>query len=195
MPHTREDAFALLSEYTKTESLIKHALAVEAAMLWYAEHFGISDPAEIEKWRITGLLHDFDYEKFPQPDPVKREGHPFSGETILTELGYPEDIRLAILGHANFSGVPRETQMAKTLYAVDELSGLIVASVYVRPDRSLMTIEAKSVLKKMKDKSFAAGCNRDEIREGAADLGIELGQHISNCIEGLRRSAAELGLA
>ena len=185
----RAEAYALLCEYTKNESLIKHALAVEAAMLFYAGHFG--EPAP-ERWAITGLLHDFDYEMFP--DPSEGKGHPFKGNEILGELGYPEEIRRAIMGHALYTGVPRDTQMAKVLFAVDELSGLVTASVLVRPDKSLHTLEASSVKKKMKDKAFAKGCNREEIRQGAEELGIELTQHITNVIQAMRGVAKELGL-
>ncbi|MCB0333705.1 MAG: hydrolase [Bdellovibrionales bacterium] len=188
---SREEALALLHEYTKSESLIKHALGVEAAMLWYAKHFGCSD-VEQEKWAITGLLHDFDYEMYPEP--TSPGGHPFKGNAILAELGYPEDVRDAIMGHAEYTGVARETQIAKTLFAVDELSGLITAATLVRPDRSLHTITPKSVKKKMKDKAFAKGCNRDDIRQGAEELGVELGEHIGNVIDAMRTVATELGL-
>ncbi|MDC0358422.1 HD domain-containing protein [Oligoflexia bacterium] len=191
---SREEAFALLSEYTHTESLIKHALGVEAAMRWYAKHFDLSEE-EVEKWAITGLLHDFDYEKYPEPNPETQEGHPYHGNKILEECGYPDDVRVAIMGHAQYSGVARETQLAKTLFAVDELTGLIVASVLVRPDKSLHTIKAKSVKKKMKDKHFARGCNRQDIIDGAEELGIELGEHIDNVISGMQAIADELGLA
>lgn len=188
---TRTEAHALLCEYTKNESLMKHGLAVEAAMRWYAEHFQQS-PEEIEKWCITGLLHDFDYEQHPCGDPP--DGHPFFGERLLGELGYPEDIRRAILGHAQYSGVPRDTLMAKTLFAVDELAGFVTASALVRPDKSLKTLEAPSVVKKMKDKAFAKGCNRDDIRQGAEELGVELSQHITNVIAAMRLISNELGL-
>ncbi len=187
----RADAHSLLLEFTKSESLIKHALAVEAAMGWYANHFS-QTPAEIEKWRITGLIHDFDYELFPEP--VEPNGHPFKGNAILAERGYPDDVRRAIMGHALYSNVPRDTLMAKTLFAVDELCGLITASVYVRPDRSIHTLEVSSVNKRLKDKTFAKGCNRDDIRLGAAELGIELPLHIGNVIEAMKGAAKELGL-
>ncbi|MBX7139316.1 MAG: HAD family hydrolase [Oligoflexia bacterium] len=183
MNKSRDEAFALLSEYTKSESLIKHALAVEAGMRWYAAHFNIP-AAEAEKWGLTGLLHDFDYEAHPDPTPP--EGHPFFGNRLLGELGYSDDIREAIMGHALYTGVPRTSQMAKALFAVDELSGLIVASALVRPDKSLKTLEASSVVKKMKDKGFARGCNREDIKLGAEELGVELPQHISNLITALR---------
>ena len=182
----RDNAFALLKEYTDSESLVRHGLAVEAAMRWYAEHFGES-AAEITAWGIAGLLHDIDWEKFP-------DNHPYEGNKILKEAGYPEEILTAIMGHANFTGVARETKMAKTLFAVDELSGLVTASVLVRPDKSIFNLEAKSVLKKMKDKAFARGCNRDDITQGAAELGISLEIHTQNVITALRKIAPELGL-
>lgn len=191
MELSRENAYALLTEYTTSSSLLKHAAAVEAAMRWYANHFGLPTD-QVELWGITGLLHDFDYERWP--DPTAPEGHPFKGNQILTELGYPESIREAIMGHATYTGVPRTSQMAKTLFAVDELSGLVTASVLVRPDKSIATLEAASVLKKMKDKAFARGCNRDDIRLGASELGIELPQHVTNVIEALRARGSELGL-
>lgn len=163
-------------------------------MVWYAKHFGQSDqtitPAEVERWGICGLLHDFDYEKFPEP--VSPDGHPFKGNTILKELGFDDDIREAIMGHAAYTNTPRTTLMAKTLFAVDELSGLVTASVYVRPDKSIHNLEAKSVMKKMKDKAFARGCNRDDIKLGAQELGIELEQHITNVIEAMKLAATEI---
>ncbi|RMD86104.1 MAG: HDIG domain-containing protein, partial [Candidatus Dadabacteria bacterium] len=147
----RKRAFALLQEYTKSESLIKHALCVEAAMRWYADYFNCGRD-EMEKWGITGLLHDFDYEKYPDPDngPCNGKGHPYAGCEILREQGYDEEIIEAIMGHALYTGVERKTLMAKTLFAVDELTGLVVASTLVRPDRSLHTLTSKSVKKKMK---------------------------------------------
>lgn len=188
---TRDEALALLTEYTKTDSLIKHSLAVEAGMRWYGKHFGLRDE-EIDKWGITGLLHDFDYERYPDPTPP--EGHPYKGNAILTELGYPEDVRQAIMGHALYTGTPRDTQMAKTLFAVDELSGLVTACVWVRPDKSIHTLEVSSVKKKLKDKAFARGCNRDDIKQGALELGIELDIHIGNVISSLREVAQDLGI-
>lgn len=190
--HSRDRSLALLHEYTKNPSLIKHALSVEAAMRWYGEFFKLSD-SQIDDWATAGLLHDFDYELFPNPTPP--DGHPFKGNQILKELGYSEEIRDAIMGHAHYTNTARDSLMAKTLFAVDELSGLVTAATLVRPDKNLFTIEAKSVLKKMKDKHFAAGCNRDDIRLGAAELGIELETHISNVILALRGVARELELA
>lgn len=182
----RDESIVLLKEYTESESLLRHALSVEAAMRWYAESFGEPE-ATIEAWGIAGLLHDLDWEKFPN-------NHPYEGNRILKEAGYPEEILTAIMGHATYTGVARESKMAQTLFAVDELSGLVTASVLVRPDKSIFNLEAKSVLKKMKDKAFAKGCNRDDIRLGAAELGIDLETHTQNVIEALRRIAAPLGL-
>ena len=192
MSKTRQESLALLTEYTRNQSLINHCISVEAAMRWYAKKFNCSE-TDVERWGIAGLLHDFDYEMYPEPTPP--DGHPYKGNAILTELGYDDEIREAIMGHAEYTGVARTTQMAKTLFAVDELCGLVTASVLVRPDKSLHTIEAKSVTKKMKDKHFAAGCNRDDIRLGTQELGIELSEHITNVITSLREIAAKLGLA
>ena len=159
-------------------------------MRWYARHFG-EDEEEEELWGLTGLLHDFDYEQNPT---LGQNGHPYVGCRILRQHGYPEIMLEAILGHANYSGVPRKTQMAKTLYACDELTGLITASTLVRPDKSLHSLQVKSVKKKFKDKAFAKTIYREDIRIGAEELGIELGQHIGNVIEGMRTAALELGL-
>jgi predicted hydrolase (HD superfamily) len=189
---SRDEALALLQEYTKSESLLKHAHAVEAAMLWYARHYGVGED-EALMWGMTGLLHDFDYEQWPKP--VEPDGHPFKGNAILAEVGCPEEIRIAIMGHATYSGVPRESQMAKVLFAVDELTGLITASVLVRPDKSIHSLKLKSVKKKFKDKAFAKGCNREDIRQGAEELGVELDEHIQNVIAAMQEAADELGLA
>jgi predicted hydrolase (HD superfamily) len=178
----REAALELLKGYTESVSLLKHAFSVEACMNWYARHFNI--PTEQQPlWAITGLLHDFDYERYP--DPVSPDGHPYKGNAILKELGYPEEITTAIMGHALYTNTARETLLAKTLFAVDELSGLITAAALVRPDKSIAALETKSVLKKMKDKAFARGCNRDDIRLGAEELQLSLEQHVTNCIEAL----------
>lgn len=182
----RNAAWSLLCEYTQSESLRKHMLAVEACMRAYARKFG----EDQNKWGITGLLHDFDYEKYPTPAE-----HPFVGNKILEERGYPEDVRRAILSHADYSGVKRESLMEKTLYACDEISGFITASALVKPNKSLAEVEAKSVRKKMKDKAFARSVNRDDIINGAADLGIDLEEHIAFCIEAMKTIAGELGLA
>jgi putative nucleotidyltransferase with HDIG domain len=182
----RAQAWSLLCEYTQSDSLRKHMLAVEACMRAYARKFGEDE----DKWGITGLLHDFDYEKYPTPSE-----HPFVGNKILEERGYPEEVRRAILSHADYSGVKRETMMEKTLYACDEIAGFITASALVKPNKSLAECEAKSVRKKMKDKAFARSVNRDDIINGAADLGIDLEEHIAFCIEAMKGIAAELGLA
>lgn len=189
---TRQEALALLNDYTQSVSLLKHAYAVEAAMRWYADYYKVS-PEEKEKWGITGLLHDFDYEKFPEP--TAPEGHPYKGNQILGELGYPDDLREAIMGHAEYTGVARSTQLAKVLFAVDELSGLCVASALVRPDKAITALESSSVMKKFKDKAFARGCNRDDIRQGAEEIGIDLKAHMDNVIAALRTISKELELA
>lgn len=188
----RDDAYLLLTEYTKSDSLIKHALAVEACMRWYAREFQVDQTY----YGITGLLHDFDYERFPEPFSADNQptGHPFAGVQILRDKQYPEEMLEAILGHAHYTNVPRTTQLAKTLFAVDELSGLVTASVYVRPDKSLHTLEVSSVKKKMKDKAFARGVNRDDVMQGAQELGIELDTHIGNVIQAMREVAPALGL-
>ncbi len=182
----REEAWGLLTEYTQSESLRKHALAVESCMRAYARKFG----EEEEKWAITGLLHDFDYERYPT-----LEEHPFAGEKILAERGYPEDIRRAILSHAQYSGVQRESKMEKTLFACDELAGFITACALVKPSKSLAEVDARSVRKKMKDKAFARAVNRGDITQGAAEMGIDLDEHIAFCVDAMRSVAAELGLA
>jgi putative nucleotidyltransferase with HDIG domain len=183
----RAAAWNLLAQYTQNESLLKHALAVEGAMRFYAKHFNENE----EAWGVVGLLHDFDYERFPDPNAG---GHPYAGAQILRDKGYPEELVEAILSHAQFTGVARKTTMAKALFAVDELTGLITASVYVRPDRSIHTLETSSVKKKMKDKAFARAVNREEIVQGAADLGVELDAHIANVILSMRERAQDLGL-
>lgn len=189
---SRDEAWALLNEYTQSDSLLKHALAVEAAMRWYARQLGEQE----DLWGITGLLHDFDYERFPTYSLEGSEptGHPFEGVRILRGLGYPEEMLTAILGHATYSGVERKTPLERALFAVDELSGLITAAVLVRPDRSIHALEVKSVRKKMKDKAFARGVNREDIDVGAAEMGIEIDQHIGNVIAGLKVAAVPLGL-
>jgi putative nucleotidyltransferase with HDIG domain len=182
----RESAWSLLCEYTQSESLRKHMMAVEACMKAYARKQGEDE----NKWGITGLLHDFDYEKYPTP-----QEHPFVGNKILKERGYSEEIRRAILSHAEYSGVKRETPMEKTLFACDELAGFITATALVKPSKSLAEVDAKSIRKKMKDKAFARSVNRDDIVNGAADLGVDLDQHIAFCIEAMKGIAGELGLA
>jgi putative nucleotidyltransferase with HDIG domain len=187
---SRADALAIVQEHTASESLRKHMLAVEAAMRAYAEHFG-EDP---DRWGLAGLVHDFDYERYPNAAHSATEDHPAYGVRLLRERGWPEDILQAILGHATYSGVPRDSRMAKTLFAVDELTGLITATALVRPSKSLHEVDAKSVKKKMKDKAFARGVNRDDVVEGARELGVELDEHIQFVINAMRARAAELGL-
>jgi putative nucleotidyltransferase with HDIG domain len=181
----RAVAWDLLCEYTQSDSLRKHMLAVEACMRAYARKFGEDE----NKWAITGLLHDFDYEKYPTP-----QEHPFVGNKILEERGYPEEVRRAILSHAEYSGVPRQSMMEKTLFACDELAGFITATALVKPNKSLAEVEAKSVRKKMKDKAFARSVNREDITKGAAEMGVDLEQHIAFCIEAMKAIAPQLGL-
>lgn len=181
----RDAAWNLLTEYTQSESLRKHALAVEACMRAYARKLGEDE----EKFGITGLLHDFDYEKYPTPAE-----HPFVGNKIMREKGYPEEVLRAILSHADYSGVKRETPMEKALYACDELSGLITAAALVKPTKAVADVDAKSIRKKMKDKAFARSVNRDDIVNGASDLGVDLDEHITFCIEAMKGVAKELGL-
>jgi putative nucleotidyltransferase with HDIG domain len=180
---TRADALKILSEFTKTEALLKHAYSVEAAMQAYARKYGENE----ELWGAIGLIHDFDYEMYP-------EQHPLKGNELLAEKGISEDIRNIILGHADFSGVARTTLAARVLYAVDELCGFIIAVTLVRPSRSLGEVQVSSVRKKMKDKRFAAKVNREEIINGAQELGVDLDQHIQFVITSLVPVAAELGL-
>jgi putative nucleotidyltransferase with HDIG domain len=181
----RQAAWGLLTEFTQSESLRKHAMAVEACMRAYARKLGEDE----ELWGLVGLIHDFDYEKYPSA-----EDHPFKGSEILKERGYSEEIRRAILSHAEYSGVPRETTMEKTLFACDELAGFITAATLVKPSKSLAELDAKSVRRKMKDKAFARSVNRDDIINGAADLGVDPDEHITFCIEAMKAVAAELGL-
>jgi len=185
------DAVALMESWTASVSLRTHMRAVETAMRAYARHFGEDET----RWALAGLLHDFDYERFPNAAQAADAEHPSEGVRHLRALGYPDDICEAILGHALFTGVPRTTRMAKTLFAVDELCGLITAAALVRPSRSVLDLEASSVRKKMKDKAFARGVSREDVVNGAADLGVELDAHIAFVIEALRGNAAALGLA
>ncbi len=188
---SRAEALALVHEYTASDSLRKHMLSVEAAMRAYATRFG-ENP---DRWGLAGLVHDFDYERFPNASHSATEEHPAEGVRILREKGFPEDILASILGHANYSGVARESKMAKTLFAVDELTGLITATALVRPSKSVMEVEAKSVRKKMKDKAFARGVSRDDVINGAADLGVDLDEHIAFVISAMQAVAPSLGLA
>ena len=182
----RDEAYTIVTEYVKNPNLIKHMLAVEAAMRFYAQKFGEDE----EKWAVAGLLHDFDWEIHPT-----MEEHPLAGEPILREKGVPEEIIHAVLSHADHTGIPRETLMEKTLFACDELTGLITAVALVRPSKALYDLKAKSVKKKWKDKSFAAGANREEMEQGAEALGIELWEHVANVIEAMNAFADDLDLA
>jgi predicted hydrolase (HD superfamily) len=184
----RKEAWELLCEYTKGDSLRKHALAVEAAMRACAVRYGGED-ADVDEWGMVGLLHDFDYEMFPSADQ-----HPFKGATIMCGRGYPDRIIRAIMGHASYTGVERDTQMARALFATDELCGFLVACALVRPTRSLDDLEVSSVRKKLKDKAFARTVNRDDIRQGVAELGVELDEHIRFVIDALRPVQKEIGL-
>ncbi|MEX2155550.1 MAG: HD domain-containing protein [Gemmatimonadales bacterium] len=186
----RDEALALMHEHTQSLSLRQHMLAVEAAMRAYAAKLG-DDP---EPWGLVGLLHDFDYETFPNPEHSPTEGHPAWGVGRLRERGVPEPLCRAILGHASYSGVPRDTPLAKTLFAVDELCGFLVACALVRPSKSFADLEVSSVKKKLKDKAFARGVNRDEVRQGAEELGVPLDEHIAFCIQALRPVEPALGL-
>jgi putative nucleotidyltransferase with HDIG domain len=182
----REQAWCLLIEFTQSESLLKHAMAVEACMRAYAQKYS---PSDEELWGVVGLLHDFDYEKYPSLDD-----HPYKGNQILQERGYSDEIRRAIMSHAEYSGVTRDSQMEKALFACDELAGFITACALVKPGKSLAEVDAKSVRRKMKDKAFARGVKREDVINGAADLGVELEEHIAFCIEALKGIADKLGL-
>lgn len=188
---TRDSALALMHEYTASDSLRKHMLAVEAAMRAYAGKFG-EDP---ERWGLAGLIHDFDYERYPNAAHSATEEHPAHGVGVLRQRGWPEDILQAILGHATYCNVPRETRMAKALFAVDELTGLITATALVKPTRSVHDVEARSVRKKMKDKAFARGVSREDVQLGAQELGVELDDHIQFVIAAMQGVAPALGLA
>jgi putative nucleotidyltransferase with HDIG domain len=181
----RESAWGLLTEFTQSESLRKHALAVEACMRSYARKLG----GDENLWGVVGLIHDFDYEKYPS-----LEDHPYRGNEILKERGWPEEIRKAIMSHAEYTGVPRETPLEKALFACDELAGFITACALVKPGKSLAEVEASSVRKKMKDKAFARSVNRNDIIQGAAALGVDLEEHIAFCIEAMKGIADKLGL-
>ncbi len=185
MTFTRETAWEIVTEHTQNENLRKHALAVEAAMRAYARKFG----ADEEKWAITGLVHDFDYERFPD-----LKDHPFRGVEILRERGWPEDIVRAILSHADHTGVSRECLMEKALFACDELTGFITAAALIRPDKSLLNVEVASVKKRMKEKAFARNVRREDIVQGAEELGVALDEHIAVVLDAMRAIAEELGL-
>ena len=183
--NNRESAWGLLTEFTQSESLRKHALAVEACMRAYARKLGDDEAL----WGVVGLLHDFDYEKYPSLDD-----HPYRGNEILKERGYSEEIRNAIMSHAEYTGVPRQSPMEKALFACDELAGFITAVALVKPSKSLAEVDAKSVRRKMKDKAFARSVNRNDIVTGAAEFGVDLEEHIAFCVEAMKGIAGELGL-
>jgi predicted hydrolase (HD superfamily) len=184
-PLSRDAAWSLLTEWTTSESLRKHALAVEAAVRGYARKFGANE----DEWGIVGLLHDFDYERYPTLD-----NHPFRGCEELQRRGYPEWVTRAILSHAQYSGVPRESPLEKSLFACDEMAGFVTAASLVRPSKSVLDLEASSVIKRMKDKAFAKGVSRDDLRQGAEELGLPLDEHVTNVITFLRERAEALGL-
>lgn len=186
----RTEALALLHEYTRSDSLRKHMLAVEAAMRAYARRMD----DDVERWALAGLLHDFDYERFPNADQAADREHPAEGVRVLRELGYPEDVLQAILGHAGYTGVARVTPMARALFAVDELTGLITATALVKPSRSVHDVDVRGVRKKMKDRAFARGVNREDVIQGAAELGVELDEHIAVVIGAMQAEAEALGL-
>jgi putative nucleotidyltransferase with HDIG domain len=185
MELSRDAAWALLTEYTKGESLLKHALAVESAVRGYARKLGEDE----EAWGFVALVHDFDYERWPD-----QENHPFRGAEILREKGCPEFVARAVLSHADYTGVARETRLERVLFACDELAGFITAAALVRPSKSILDLEASSVVKRMKDKAFARAVNRDDIRRGAEELGLPLTEHIANVIGFMRGRADDLGL-
>jgi putative nucleotidyltransferase with HDIG domain len=185
MPLSREQAWSIVTEHTQSESLRKHMLAVEAAVRGYAKMFGEDE----DDWGAVALLHDFDYERYPD-----QENHPFRGIEILKARGYPDWVTRAILSHAEYSGVPRESKLEKTLYACDEMSGFVTAAALVRPSKSVLDLEAASVIKRMKDKAFARAVPREDLKRGAEELGIPLDEHITNVIRFLRDRADGLGL-
>ena len=185
MELTRDAAWALVTEWTRSESLRKHMLTVEAAVQGYARHFDEDE----EAWGVVALLHDFDYERYPDA-----EHHPFEGVAVLNALGYPDWVTRAILSHADYSGVARQSRLEKVLYACDEMSGFVTAAALVRPSKSVLDLEASSVVKRMKDKAFAKAISRDDLRRGADELGLPLEEHIGNVIGFLRERADALGL-
>ncbi|HWZ78486.1 MAG TPA: hypothetical protein VNX87_18220 [Candidatus Sulfotelmatobacter sp.] len=186
---TREAAWNLLTEFTQSESLRKHALAVEACMRACSGKYDDGSPEAEDLWGIVGLIHDFDYERWPS-----LKDHPYRGNEILTERGCPEQIRRAIMSHAEYTGVTRDTPMEKALFACDELAGFITAVALIKPSKSLAEVDVKSVRKRMKDKAFARKVNREDIIQGAANLGVDLDEHIGFCIEAMKPIAKELGL-
>jgi putative nucleotidyltransferase with HDIG domain len=189
-PWTRDRALALMHEYTPSDALRKHMYAVEAAMRAMAVKYG----GDQDEWGLVGLLHDFDYERWPNLEHSPTQGHPAEGVRLLQAQGFPEHLCRAILGHATYSGVPRDTPMAKALFSVDELCGFLVACALVRPSRSLQDVEVASVRKKLKDKAFARGVSREDVQRGAEELGVPLEEHIAFLLEALRPVERSLGL-
>lgn len=187
---SRDDALALVHEWTASESLRKHMLAVEAAMRAYARHFG-EDEA---RWALAGLVHDFDYERYPNAERSATEQHPSEGVRHLRALGYPDDVLDAVLGHAEYTGTPRTTRMARALFAVDELTGLITAAALVKPSRRVADVDVAGVRRKMKDKGFARGVSRDDVVNGAAELGVALDEHVGRVLAAMQAEAGALGL-
>lgn len=198
MMPTRDDAWKLLCEFTQNENLRKHALAVAACVRAYARKAS-ADPSTAlgvneDLWGLTALLHDFDYERWPNEGHHPTEGHPAEGSKILRERGYPEELIRAVLSHADYSGVPRQTALEHTLFACDELAGFLTACALVKPGKSIFEVETPSVKKKLRDKAFARGVNRTDVQQGAAELGIPLDEHIEHCIQAMRAAADALGL-
>lgn len=187
---SREDAWKLVCEYTQSESLRKHMVVVETCVRAYARKSG----ADEETWGLAALLHDFDYERWPNTEHVPDQGHPSEGAKILRERGYSEEIIRAVITHADYCGIPRQTPLEHTLFACDELAGFITACCYVRPSKSVLDLEMASVKKKLKDKAFAKGVSRDDVRNGAVELGIPIEEHIAFCIAAMRENADALGL-
>lgn len=187
---TREEAWQLVCEYTQSESLRKHMLAVETCVRAYARKFG----ADEETWGVAALLHDFDYERWPNAEHAPDREHPAEGAKILRGRGYPEDIVRAILSHADYCNVPRESQLEHVLFACDELAGFLTACTYVRPSKGVLDLEVDSVKKRLKDKAFARGVSREDVRRGAEELGVPIEEHIAFCIQALRENADALGL-
>jgi putative nucleotidyltransferase with HDIG domain len=188
--YRRADALALMEEWTASDSLRKHMLSVEAAVVAYARLHG----GDEDMWASAALLHDFDYERYPNPERDE-SGHPYVGAEELRRRGWPAEVIDAVLGHADYTGVKRESLMSRAVFACDELTGLITAAVLVRPDRNIAGLTLKSIKKKLKDKAFARGVNRDDVRQGAAELGVELDEHIEFVLAAMQARAEELGLA
>lgn len=191
---SRQAAYDLLCNWVESASLRRHMLSVEVAVRAYAEHFAEDIVLDTELWAVAALLHDFDYERYPEVDTEAQTGHPYTGVAYLRQQGYPEDMLEAIMGHADYTGVPRESLLAKVLFACDEITGLITAAVLVRPDKNIAEQSLKSLKKKFKDKAFAKGVNREDVRQGAEALGIELWQHVNFVLEAMQKQASLLEL-